>query len=55
MRNKPSLKRYKWAGKLAQIAMGKSKRWGASPEDNATNDPLAWWCLTEVIASGGPK
>lgn len=50
-----STKRYIFAGELARIAMGKTKRWGQSATDAATDDPLAWWCLTEAIATGGPK
>lgn len=49
------IKRYKWAGRLAYAAMGKSKRWGGPPHNNADDDPLAWWVLVEAIATGGPK
>jgi hypothetical protein len=49
-----SLKRYVWAAELARIAMGKKKQWGDVPHDAASDDPLAWWCLTEAIATGGP-
>ncbi len=52
----PSVKRYLWAGEVARIAMGKKKAWGCkTKQDAAAEDPLAWWCLTEAIASGGPK
>jgi hypothetical protein len=51
---KKMVKRYLWAAELAKIAMGRrEKRWGG--EWAAVEDPLAWWCLTEGIAEGGPK
>ena len=50
------IRRYRWAGEVARIAMGKTKAWGdKQPHDVATDDPLAWWCLVELIAEGGPK
>lgn len=39
--------RYKRAGEIARHAMGKDKR----GDSEAISDPLAWWCLTEWIAS----
>ena len=50
-----SVDRYKWAGEVARIAMGKNKWRGDKPTDAASDDPLAWWCLTECIANGGPR
>jgi hypothetical protein len=52
---KQVIRRYKWASELARLAMGKKKQWGDKPRDIATDDPLAWWCLTEAIATGGPR
>lgn len=49
------LNRYRWAMDLARVAMGKEKQWGDKPRDRAIEDPLAWWCLTEAIATGGPQ
>jgi hypothetical protein len=51
MLNYSTIKRYKWAGELARIAMGKVKVFGEAPHDAAIDDPLAWWCLTEAIAN----
>ncbi len=46
----PSTSTYIRAGELARIAMGKVKYWGNPTKiDAATEDPLAWWCLTEAI------
>lgn len=50
-----STERYVWAANIARVAMGKTKQWGDSPHDKANDDPLAWWCLTEIIATGGPR
>lgn len=52
-KTKPSRKRYMWAGELAASVMGKRKVWGDKPQSVADEDPLAWWCLTELIATGG--
>lgn len=46
---KRQLERWRRAGNLARIAMGKKKQWGDPPLCAATEDPLAWWCLTEAI------
>lgn len=49
--------RITWAARVARMAMGKSKvRAGREFVEvwNADEDPLAWWCLTELIADG-PK
>ncbi len=41
------------AGNIAFMAMGKAARPSNQRRhdyDVATEDPLAWWCLTELIA-----
>jgi hypothetical protein len=51
-----STERYLWAAEVARLAMGKSSKIrGSAQTDKATEDPLAHWCLTELIATGGPK
>lgn len=35
--------------------MGTRKQWGDKPVSVSDEDPLVWWCLTELIATGGPK
>lgn len=52
-RKPASTSRYLWAGEVARVAMGK-KKWYGGIRDAAAEDPLAWWCLTEAIATGGP-
>ena len=52
---KATVDRYVRAGEVARIAMGKTKSRGEKPRDNAADDPLAWWCLTELIANGIPR
>lgn len=52
---KANIKRYKWAGRIARSVLGKRKVWGDRPVYVADEDPLAWWTLTELIATGGPK
>lgn len=52
---KHQVERYRWASQLAFVAMGKRKVWGEDPRHLANDDPLAWWLLTEAIATGGPK
>lgn len=40
------------AGEIARLAMrvpDKRVRGGIYSGDRATEDPLAWWCLTELI------
>lgn len=45
---KKQIKKWKRAANLARVAMGKKKVMGATLEV-ASEDPLAWWCLTEAI------
>lgn len=55
-KRKASTRRYLWAARLACVAIGKSKKMYGDPRTNvAEDDPLAWWILTEAIATGGPK
>lgn len=49
------VQRYRWAGAAAAAIMGKNKHWGSESTNAADDDPLAWWTLTELIATGGPK
>lgn len=50
------LERYLWAARAARSIMGKTRAIRGCPGvPLANDDPLAWWCLTELIATGGPK
>jgi hypothetical protein len=50
------IRRYKIAMYVAQVAMGKETRRrvrGDGPARwNSQDDPLAWWCLTELLVNG---
>lgn len=48
---------YQRAAKLAVHVMGRRKPWGDAPVWVAEEDPLAWWCMTELLVriSKSPK
>ena len=53
--NEREIAMYVEAGDIARMLMGTEKQWGSKPRICANDDPMAWWCLTELLVGFAAK